>query len=115
MHAAEQNEKRSGPSVSMSEPLVTDETDRKLSEPPKPAEEKAAYVTQEIERWPPAPTSLEKPTLDKLLGILIDVASIGLFFLFIALAAVAARVHGRLVDWQQWRILFAALNAVGLP
>jgi hypothetical protein len=109
MHAAEQNEKRSGPSVSMSEPLVTDETDRKLSKPPKPAEEKAAYVTQEIERWPPA------PTLDKLLGILIDVASIGLFFLFIALAAVAARVHGRLVDWQQWRMLFAALNAVGLP
>ena len=72
-------------------------------------------ATQTLSGWPPPPASLQKSTIDRVLGILIDAACIASFFLFMALAAVVARVHGRPVDWQQWDMLYAALNAVGFP
>lgn len=116
METLEQDEKKLGLSVAGYEPVATErEIEGNPSELPKPAGEEPNGTAQKLEGWPPPPTSLKKPTLDRLLGILIDASSIALFFLFIALAAVAAKVHGRLVDWQQWKLLYSALNAVRKP
>ncbi|KAK0658036.1 hypothetical protein B0T16DRAFT_453443 [Cercophora newfieldiana] len=85
--------------VAMSEPLTI------KRDPP------ARNASQKLEGWPPPPASLKKPTLDTVLGILVDAASVASFFLFMALAVAAARVHGRLVNFQEWDMLYAALNA----